>query len=31
VLEIPRGNYSARIEGADGSFSCETRARVVVN
>ena len=31
VLEIPRGTYSARIEGADGSFSCETRARIVVN
>ena len=31
VLEIPRGTYSARIEGVDGSFSCETRARIVVN
>lgn len=31
VLEIPRGVYSARIEGADGSFSCETRARIIVN
>lgn len=31
ALEIPRGTYSARIEGADGSFSCGTQARLVVN
>lgn len=31
VLQIPQGTYSTRIEGADGSFSCDTRARLVVN
>ena len=31
ALGVPAGTYSARIEGADGSFSCATRARIVVN
>lgn len=31
VLGLPKGDYSARIEGIDGSFSCPTRLRIVVN
>lgn len=31
VLGVPKGDYSARIEAIDGSFSCPTRLRLVVN